>query len=802
MDSQKINLLRRLTTLENLPSVLLVVLLVLVPVVCSYSPFLSFLYLKALVISIGVLFTFAISILAIIKRGTVSFPKNLIAATLVVLVLAIFISSLASSSPIGSLLGYGFEATTFSFILIMAVLAYLASISFSSVKKLYVVNTTFLVLAGVLGLFHTLRLFFGAKFLPLGFFTSVTTNTIGSVNELGIFFGISMLLSLFALEILKLKKIQKVAVYVILFLSLFVMMVVNFSTIWIVAGIIITIFFVYSAAHSTAVAERISGTLETTADGRLEMPRRRIALKFLIVAIIALVFVLPLGRDIASNLGAKFGVSSIEVRPSWGATLAVFKANFKADPILGTGPNRFSIAWQMYRPDINLTNFWNTNFESAIGFVPTSIIETGILGMLMWFVFLGSIVWLGIKSLFSSYGDRVTRFLVMSSLAVVVYLWAMNIFYAPGTVVLFLTFFFTGLFMASTAVAHISINKLFEFIKYPKIGFISTMVGVIVLVAVVGLSYVVFEQGRASVSFQKALTAVTQNTDAETAEAKILDAIRLSKRDIYYRSLAQLNLSKINTLIAAANGQKEVTEAQRTEFQTRTANAVEAARLAQLSDPLRLENQLIVAQVYSAIVPIGVEGSYEAAKTGYEEANKVSPRNPQVYLALAQLAASNKDLKAAQEYLDQSLGLKANYIDAIFFQAQLDATQGNLSAAIKRVEQIVALTPNDPLNFFRLGLLKYDAKEYTGAVAAFEKSISLVPVYANAKYFLGLSYAQAGETAKAIKIFEELSDQNPNNPELAAILVNLKAGRGPFTAATPTDVKPEKRKGLPITESH
>ena len=57
------------------------------------------------------------------------------------------------------------------------------------------------------------------------------------------------------------------------------------------------------------------------------MPRRRIALKFLIVAIIALVFVLPLGRDIASNLGAKFGVSSIEVRPSWGATLAVFKAN-------------------------------------------------------------------------------------------------------------------------------------------------------------------------------------------------------------------------------------------------------------------------------------------------------------------------------------------------------------------------------------------------------------------------------------------------------------------------------------------
>lgn len=152
--------------------------------------------------------------------------------------------------------------------------------------------------------------------------------------------------------------------------------------------------------------------------------------------------------------------------------------------------------------------------------------------------------------------------------------------------------------------------------------------------------------------------------------------------------------------------------------------------------------------------------------------------------------------------MNQSLEFKGNYIDAIFFQAQLDATQGNLSAAIKRVEQIVALTPDDPLIFFRLGLLKYDAKEYRGAVAAFEKSISLVPVYANAKYFLGLSYANAGETAKAIKIFEELKDLNPNNSELNAILENLKAGRAPFVAAPSKDAKPEKRKDLPITESN
>lgn len=802
MESNKLQLFRKLTSLENLPFLLLTLLLVLVPVAFSYSQFLSFVYLKALFISVGVLLTFIISILAVIKRGTISFPKNLLAASVAVLALVFLVSSLVSTSRVGSLLGYGFEVGTFSFFLVVALLAYLVSVSFSSTKKLYAANAAFLLTAGFLALFHTLRFLFGADFISLGLFDAVTANTVGKLNELGIFFGIGALLSLFALEILKLKKVQKVVVYSVLVLSLFAMIVINFSVIWIVVGAIATIFFVYTAAHSTVIAERISGTTEMGAE--VEMPRRRIAIKSLIVAIIALAFVLPVGRDAASSLGVRFGVDNVEVRPSWGATLGVFIASTKTDPVFGIGPNRFGIAWQLYRPDINATNFWSTNFDSAIGFIPTSIVETGIVGLLAWCVFLAMLAWLGIKSLFSNYADRMTRFLVTSSLGIISFLWVMNIFYNPGTVVMFLTFFFTGLFIASTAVANITTIKSFEFIKYPKIGFVTTMAGVIVLVCAAGLSYMIFEQGRASVYFQKALAAANQGADANTSavESNLLDAIRLSKRDLYYRSLSQFNLSKVNALIASASGQEQVTEAQRNEFQAHIANAVEAARLAQVADPMRLENQLMVAQVYATIVPVGVEGSYEAAKLSYEGANSISPRNPGIYLALAQLAASNKDLKAAQDYLSTSLEFKPNYIDAIFFQAQLDASAGNLNAAIKRVEQIVALTPEDPLIYFRLGLLKYDAKDFVGAVAAFEKSIALVPVYANAKYFLGLSYAGANRNADAIKIFEELKAENPTNTELDTILTNLKAGKAPFAAVAPASAKPEKGKKLPVAETN
>jgi hypothetical protein len=109
----KLQVLRKLITLDNLPLVLLTILLVLVPIAFSPSPFLSFVYLKALVISLGVLFAFILTILAIIKRGTVFFPRNVLAATSVGLVVVILISSLVSTSRIGSLVGYGFEYSRF-----------------------------------------------------------------------------------------------------------------------------------------------------------------------------------------------------------------------------------------------------------------------------------------------------------------------------------------------------------------------------------------------------------------------------------------------------------------------------------------------------------------------------------------------------------------------------------------------------------------------------------------------------------------------------------------------------------------
>jgi tetratricopeptide (TPR) repeat protein len=83
--------------------------------------------------------------------------------------------------------------------------------------------------------------------------------------------------------------------------------------------------------------------------------------------------------------------------------------------------------------------------------------------------------------------------------------------------------------------------------------------------------------------------------------------------------------------------------------------------------------------------------------------------------------------------------------------------------------------------------LKYNQKDFVGTVNALERAVALVPSYANAKYFLGLAYYQLDRKPDAIKQFEEINATNPDNQEINAILVNMKAGKPLFPSAQTAD---------------
>ena len=746
-------------------------------------------------------------IINVLKSGTLALPRNLIFTAMSVIVLVYLLSSLLGAVPSMSLIGYGFEVTTFTTILLSGLLMSLVAVLCQSSRKLTIIYTSFFIVSSLIALFHIARLFFGANFLSFGYFPNIISNTIGKWNELAIFFGISTILSFVALDTLRLRARLRFGLFLTFILSLAILIVVNLPVVWYVTGAVSLGFFIYLLTLGNVQSNTLNVVTSGGEETKMKSVGRIIPYRSLIVIIIAFIFAFTsFGASFGAKINEKFGIDNIEVRPSWSATYGISKHVFNTNPILGSGPNRFGIAWQLYRPDVNLSNFWNTNFNHGVGFIPTTIVETGILGMLAWLAFFLLFILLGLRSIFSRSYDRLSGYFIISSFVTALYLWIMNVLYMPNIPLLALTFFFTGLSIAAAASGGILQTRTVSFFKYPRMSFVVVMGLVFVLVLGIGLGYLVFEKTLSSFYFAKGtvLAANAQNKEnMDVAVSNILRAIDLSPNDIYYRSLAELDVLRLQNIISGVASAKAetISDTVRSEFQNVLAAGIEASRNAGIRDKENYENWLPVAHVYESIIPVGVATAYDGAKAAYEEAAKRSPRNPAIYLALAQLELSQKNLPKAKENVDKSIELKSNYLDAIFLQSQIDAALGNIREAAISTEKILSISPNNPPIYFRLGLLKYELKDWNGASKAFEQAITLVPVYANARYFLGLSYEKLGRVSDALVQFEELAKTNPDNKEIELILTNLKAGRTPFESVKPPlDNKPEKRKKLPVTE--
>lgn len=760
---------------------------------------------KVLLIAVAVLLAFICFILARLKEGTIQLPEKIFMASAVFLVLANFLAAIFSGNVAWSMFGQGFEVATFFSIFVMIALLIVTAALFQSRDKIFLSYAAFLIAALIIFVFQLIRLFFPAWLTFGGIFSGNTASLIGRFNDLGIIFGAVALLSLATTELLTLSKFFRICLFVILAIALITLMAVNFSIVWWTIASFALVLFVYLwVVRQTAANQNDAQPAENIASAPIN--KRKISYAALSVLIIALIFIVdnftqskPLGSKIANTLN----ITQFEVRPSWQATFDISLKSLAANPVFGVGQNSFSYEWLKYKPQsINDTIFWNTDFNFGIGLIPSMAVTTGALGLLSWLVFLGLFLYAGFRAIFFTNGDRFNRYLTVSSFATAAYLWVFSVFYVPSAVILALTFFFTGLFLASLYQDKNFKGRAFDFTfsNQPKKSFFSTLVLVILLVIAVITGVTLARKFAAFTNLQKALIAFNVEGDIAATEAGLKKAKSLSEMDVYNRFLAELYLVKINNLFSR-NADDLKTDAVRAEFQSNFGEAINYAKQAIELNGNDYQNWLEAGRVYATVVPFKIAGAYENALSNYKKAQELNPQSPLLYLTLARLDLANNDSKKARVSIGQALQLKPDYTEAIFLSAQIDATEGNLNEAIKSVEKISQIAPNDPTVFFQLGLLNYNNKSYKKATEALERAVVLLPDYANAHYFLGLSYYQIDKNNEAVKQFTEIQKTNPDNQEIGLILKNLKVGRAPFTnAKPPVDDKPESRAKPPIAE--
>lgn len=782
----KNNSVKSFFSLENSAFIGIMFIVFFTPIFFIPSLFFTPQFSKTILVFSILVISFCLVIISILKHGRLNLPwgKTYFFTALVPVVL--LVSAFVSQTPVLSLLGRSFEIDTFVFLLFMFLLTFLTGAFFQKGQQIFYSYIAFFGVAMILTLFELIRFIFGANVLSFGLFTSIDSNPVGKLYDLGILYGAVLLLSLISIEMFSFNKIFKKILYILFVVALVFLAVINFSLLWMVLVAISFMFLLYNF---------LTGKIKNKKS-------LKISVVTLCMLFISIVFILPLGKTLSESFSNKLNISVMEVRPSWSTTFEMSKEVLSTNLYFGIGLNRFSSQWQLSKPEgINVTPFWNIDFTNTIGFIPTFLVTSGAFGFLAWIIFLVFFLRAGFVSLFSKTENSFLKYLTVSSFFVSLYFWVMSFVYVPGNVIIVFTFFFTGLFFASLHKENILKSKEIVFSQNPRTSFVMILMLVLSMLLSLAFGYIALEKFVSAYYFNKAVVTFSQNNDIETAENYMLKAISLDKNDIYYRAFVSLEIAHLNKIVASVTG-SQVSDAVKNEFQTVLRNAIASAGQAINVDNTNYQNWAILAKIYQEIAPLGLEKAFENATASYEEAIKRSPSNPEIYLSLARLETTRKDFVKSKKYISSALSQKPNYSEALFLRSQIEVAEGNLSGAIISMENISLISPSDAGVFFELGLLKYNNKDFSGAVDAFGKAINIIPQYSNAKYFLGLSFDEIGKKADAIQQFKDIAVLNPNNPEVTLILSNLNAGRDAFTnAKPPIDNQPEKRSKLPISDT-
>lgn len=734
--------------------------LFLLPTIIVLSATMPALPLKMMVATVAFVAALGLSVLGAFKRGALALPLSLVVLSAWLIPLAYLVSGLLGPSFLWSIIGGGLDMDTVFYVSLLALTVSLPIAVFEkrsdTVRALFVL----LVATWLVALFHLVRLFFGEEALSFGVMTNPLFSPVGKWNDLAIFFGLSGLLSLITLESLTLTRVERYILTATLVVSLFFVALINFVPVWVALGVIsfgVLLYKFLLAPRDTKFS--VASTI------------------VFVIAVLAVIFTSSVG----TSLGKAFGVEQIEARPSWGSTLEVAKDAIGPNPLTGTGPNTFILGWDLYRPKLlNQSIFWNADFTSGVGMLPSVPITTGLAGSLAWLLFIVLFLVAGVRGLMlRAPQDGHTFSLMLATFTGGLYTLCMATLYLPSPQLLLVGFAVLGMFVA--LYHHESNGRMLtiDFRERPRIGFVTVLCLALVLI---GSALSVYGVGTAFASahaFERASRAAQVDGDLDRALTHLETSLAFYPTDQAYRLGALVHLAKLNAIVNSPNSAEPSPEVQQ-QFQAELGAAVESGLAAVRFNDQNYRNWATLGAAYQSVVPLNVDGSYEAAVNALTRARALNPSMPTLAMSLAQIALSRQKTVEAKRYVEEALALKQDYTQALTLLAQLELQDGNIDKAIERAEAASVFEPSNPVTHFQVGVLKFEDKDLKGAGEALMRALSLAPDYSNARYFLGRVYVGQEEYEKALTEFREVLRLNPDNADVSAIIAALEAGTDPF----------------------
>lgn len=446
--------------------------------------------------------------------------------------------------------------------------------------------------------------------------------------------------------------------------------------------------------------------------------------------------------------------SQNSVRPNLKSTAIVGKDVMLEDGVFGIGAGNFARAWQLHRPqDVINSSYFGYDFNQGADTMTTFFVTIGIVGLIAFMMLTLSALYSTIISYRQNREGQehiIIGFLAFTLLYFTVVAWVVPLSYAMVVVWMVIS----GLGLAKA--------RLTEFHPSKKVAYVFVPVALLLLVNAV----MTVNKTRAFSLYNSAQSA----TKIEDAENLMIKASKVYHFDGFYRVLVEYAITSNRNLTSSASADQE-------EFKTvylkKAQAAVDAGIAAVKLNPNNYQNYVSLGRAYELAIPFDKEGGFSNAKKSYQEAARLYPDNPYLYLMLARLETSAGTKEGVRTNLTDALKKKQNFADALYLMSQLEASESKIDEALAYAIEAIKSAPNDPATYVQAGLLFYGKKDYENAVLALKTALEKDPNNANVAYFLALSLRDGGRPDLAKPLADELLRRNPGNSDLEKFIASL-----------------------------
>jgi hypothetical protein len=692
--------------------------------------------------------------------------------------------------------------------------------------------TDYFLLGGFLALFFGILNLFGVPMFgwvsalaPAGMAISSQFNTIGTLDTMGAFSVLALILTIAKYLISNLKfreetlfdpaiaeekpesKLKKwfwgiISIGLIAF-SVVTILIINWWVLYTVLAV-----GVLAIALTPGIIEKIFKRKVKISATNIIGP--------LIILVLSLLMIFG-GKYVDINYPGKSSVTP-EVWLTQGTSYSILKSALNQRPVFGFGPDNYYIAYDNFRPVIiNASSFWNTEFFTGGSEFLDLATNGGILAVIGFLVLLYFASWGAIRivkrnSDFSGGIHLWTMVPVFLSAVILFALYSFN----------FVLYFVFWLIISLIA---LSVNQRSKEIKVPindaSLTATLTSLGFVVIfaLALVG-GYLLIENYSGQLNYNES-ARLDLKTSGNIDKAIILlnQAEGKGNGDLsYLNKLSQLYADKISTELANKTDKPADITAR---LQVLTKSAVDTANLMTTKYPNDPNSWLDAGDVFQNLDQI-LSGADDYAIKSYTEYTKRAPSNVTGYLkigtvalnqaiqnetALANAKAKNQtvtnekavtdlitsDLNNSEIVYKQVITLKPDEANAYYYLSQVYQLENQLPEAIKQLEILVANGQQNNAELqFELGLLYYRNNQKGQAYSAMTAAVNIFSDYSNARWYLALMLEEQGKIPDAIAQLQKILslDVNKDNQTVIDKIASLEAGQREIPPAKVTSKAP------------